>query len=71
MAAHTRIGDAGMATSVTPSGRSASTIALMTAGVDPIVPASPMPFTPSGLVGLGVTVWSMTMAGTSAAAGTM
>ena len=36
-----------------PNGASASTMALMTVGVEPIVPASPMPLTPSGLVGLG------------------
>jgi len=33
----------------TPSGASASMIAFCTAGVDPIVPASPMPLAPSGL----------------------
>ena len=32
-------------------------MALMTAGAAPIVPASPMPLTPSWLVGDGVTVW--------------
>ncbi len=42
----------------------------MTAGVEPIVPASPMPLTPSGLVGLGVTVWSSLKLGISAALGT-
>ena len=56
--------------SVMPKGDSASTMALMTAGAEPIVPASPMPFTPSGLVGLGVTVWSSLKLGTSAADGT-
>src|SRR4029450_10378667 len=70
MAAHTRSGVAGMAMSVIPSGARASTMALMTVGVDTIVPASPMPLTPSGLVGLGVTVWSSLMFGTSAAEGT-
>ena len=34
----------------------ASTTAFTTAGVDPIVAASPMPFAPSGLRGVGVTV---------------
>ena len=53
MAAHTRLGEAGMSMSVTPRCDSASTMALITAGAAPIVPASPMPFTPSGLVGLG------------------
>ena len=56
MADHTCWGEAGMATSVTPSGARASTTALITAGAAPMVPASPMPLTPSGLVGLGVTV---------------
>ena len=42
----------------------------MTAGVAAIVPASPMPFTPSGFVGLGVTVWSSSKLGISAADGT-
>ena len=70
MVAHTRSGVAGMAMSVIPSGDRASTMALTTVGVDPIVPASPMPLTPSGFVGLGVTVWSSLRLGTSAALGT-
>ena len=41
-----------MAMSVTPRPDSASTTALITAGAAPMVPASPMPLTPSGLVGL-------------------
>ena len=51
MARRTFFGEAGMVTSVTPIGRSASTTAFITAGVEVMVPASPMPFTPSGLVG--------------------
>src|SRR5205085_6008616 len=70
IAAHTRLGDAGMSMSVTPKGCRASTMALITAGVEAIVPASPMPFTPIGLVGLGVTVWSRVSWGNSAALGT-
>ena len=35
---------------------SASTTAFWTAGVDPIVPDSPIPLAPSGLFGLGVSV---------------
>ena len=70
MAVHTRSGWAGMAMSVMPSGDRASTMALMTVGAEPIVPASPMPLTPSGLVGLGVTVWSSLKLGSSAADGT-
>jgi hypothetical protein len=66
---HTVWGEAGMGTSFTPSPDRASTMALMTAGAAPMVPASPMPFTPSGLVGEGVTVWSVTIDGTSEAAG--
>ena len=66
---HTRSGWAGMAMSVMPSGDRASTTALMAAGAEPIVPASPMPLTPSWFVGLGVTVWSRLMFGTSAADG--
>ena len=52
-----------------PSGDSASTAAFTTAGVAAIVPASPMPFTPSGLTGDGVTVRSSWIDGRSAADG--
>ena len=45
-------------------------MALITAGAAPIVPASPMPLTPSWLVGDGVTVWPSVIDGTSLAAGT-
>ena len=45
-------------------------MALITAGAAPIVPASPMPLTPSWLVGDGVTVWPSVSDGTSLAAGT-
>src|SRR4051812_14013197 len=70
MAAHTRSGEAGMSMSRMPNGCSASMTAFMTAGVDAMVPASPMPFTPIGLVGLGVVVWSVMKLGDSAAVGT-
>ena len=53
----------------TPYGRSASTIALTTAGVEAIVPASPTPLTPSGLVVAGVSVRSVVKVGRSAADG--
>src|SRR6476469_3771297 len=43
--------------------------ALTTAGDAAIVPASPIPFTPSGFVGDGVTVRCVSMWGTSAADG--
>jgi hypothetical protein len=56
MVRHTVCGEAGIAMLVTPSPESASIIALITAGAAPIVPASPMPFTPSWFVGEGVMV---------------
>ena len=56
-------------TSVTPRCDRASTTALITAGGEAMVPASPMPLTPSGFVGLGVTVRSRSNDGISAAAG--
>ena len=59
-ASHTRIGVSGMSMiPVTPSGRSASSTALVTAGVAAIVPASPTPLTPSELTGDGVSVRSV------------
>ena len=70
IAFHTLSGLAGIGTSVTPRPDRASTMALITAGAAPIVPASPMPLTPSGLVGDGVTVWPSVSDGTSLAAGT-
>ena len=54
---------------VTPRCESASTTALITAGAEPIVPASPTPFTPSRFVGEGVTVLSRSKFGNSAAEG--
>ena len=54
---------------VTPSGRSASITALVTAGDAAIVPASPTPLTPSELVGDGVSVRSVSKLGRSAALG--
>src|SRR5690606_16987235 len=70
-ACHTRSGVQGIGTSWTPYGRSASTTALTTAGVDAIVPASPTPLTPSGLVVAGVSVRSVVNEGRSAALGTV
>src|SRR5262245_28417717 len=58
-------GRTGVSTCVTPNGESASTTALTTAGVDPIVPASPTPLTPIGLTGDGVTVRSSSRFGRS------
>ncbi len=54
IARHIFSGRAGISRSRTPYGDRASTIALMTQGVDPIVPASPIPLAPSGLTGVGV-----------------
>src|SRR6185312_10300892 len=53
IARQTTSGVAGMASSRTPSGASASISALPTAGIAPTAPASPAPFTPSGLVLVG------------------
>jgi hypothetical protein len=55
MASQTRAGVAGMSMSLTPNGRSASSTALMTAGGEPMAPASPQPLAPSGLWLQGVT----------------
>ena len=70
MARQTRSGVQGIGTSSMPIGRSALTMAFTTAGVDAIVPASPTPLTPSGLVVAGVSVRSVVKCGRSAADGT-
>ena len=54
---------------VTPRWLSASTTALWMAGVDPIVPDSPMPLAPSGLRGLSVWVFDTSKPHSSAADG--
>src|SRR5712692_1468165 len=59
----------GMSRWRTPNGESASTMAPTIAGVAPIVPASPIPFTPSGFTGDGVSVRSSSIQGTIAALG--
>ena len=59
IACHTRIGLSGMLMKSTPSGLRASMTALVTAGEAAIVPASPIPLTPSELTGDGVTVRSV------------
>src|SRR5690606_41991036 len=51
IAAHTFCGVAGICRSLLPM---ASVIALMTAGGEPMAPASPQPLLPSGLPGHGV-----------------
>ena len=56
----TASGVAGIGTSVTPNGRNASMIALITAGVEAMAPASPTPLVPRGCVVEGVSVRSVT-----------
>src|SRR5690349_21473327 len=62
-------GVSGMSTCVMPSGESASTTALTTAGGSPMVPASPSPLAPSGLNGEGVSWCRISATGTSSARG--
>ena len=52
-----------------PSGASAFSTALATAGVDPMVADSPMPFTPSAVRGESVRVWSFSKDGRSSLLG--
>src|SRR5690606_26177158 len=59
----------GMSRWVTPKGESASRTAFTMAAGTPIVPASPTPLAPRGLVGEGVSSLSMATGGTSAARG--
>src|SRR6202521_268268 len=66
----TRSGLAGMSTCLMPNGDSASQTALMIAAELAIVPASPMPLTPSSLVGDGVMVRPSSNFGNSLALGT-
>src|ERR1044071_5686867 len=63
-------GVSGMSMWLMPNGASASTTALTIAGVDPIVPASPMPLMPSGFTGVGVSVRAKLKCGKLAARGT-
>ena len=60
MAFQTRSGVHGIWMSLTPSGRSASTTALTTAGVDAMEPASPTPLVPRAFVVDGEVVFSVT-----------
>ena len=64
------LGLAGIWMSVTPRCESASSTAPITAGAAAIVPVSPTPFTPSGFVGLGVSVRATSNNGSSTAEGT-
>jgi hypothetical protein len=52
-AAHTRSGVAGMASRSAPPPGTASAMAFITAAMAAVVPASPVPLTPSGLVVAG------------------
>ena len=70
IARQTLSGVVGIPMSVTPRCESASTTAFTTAGAAAIVPVSPTPLTPSGLVGLVVSVRPSSKLGTSAADGT-
>src|SRR6202035_1241673 len=69
IASHTRDGVAGMSIAVTPSGTSASISALITVGGAPMVPDSPMPLTPSGLVRHGTSSSSELISGMRSARG--
>ena len=60
-----------MSMCLTPSGARASTTAFTMVWAEAIVPASPMPLTPSGLTGLGVTVRVRSNKGRSPAVGMM
>ena len=61
-------GLAGSRVSVTPSGASASLMALITAGVDPMAPPSPQPLYPP-TPGPGISTWPNSIGGTSVAVG--
>src|SRR5690348_18428817 len=65
IAVHTRCGVAGMSMCLTPRWDTASTTAFWIAGVEPIVPASPMPFTPSGFRSVGVSLATSSKLGRS------
>ena len=69
IARQTRSAVQGMSMCVTPRWLSASTTALWIAGVEPIVPDSPMPLAPSGLRGLSVCVFDTSKLHSSAADG--
>src|SRR5437764_13818094 len=69
IARQSRSGVAGISMWRTPSGESASTSALATAGSAPTQPASPAPFTPSGLVLVGTGLLLTSTALTSVARG--
>jgi hypothetical protein len=66
-AAQTRIGVVGMSRCLTPRADSASTTALCTAGVEPMVAASPIPLTPNGFRVVGVAESMSSKSGSSVA----
>ena len=67
MACHTRFGLSGISRCFTPSGERASTTPLTYVWADPIVPASPMPFTPRGFSSVVVDVRSTSIGATPTA----
>src|SRR5215470_16593717 len=67
IAAQTLAGVSGMSMWRTPRWLTASMTEFCTAGVAPIVPASPMPLTPSGLMVAGVSLVSSSKLGSSVA----
>lgn len=69
MARQTRCGVQGIATSVTPRWRSASSTPLTMAGVAAMVPASPTPLTPNGFDVAGVQAVAVEKLGRSPAEG--
>src|SRR6185503_7146463 len=69
MMRHSFSGRSIMSMCFTPNSLSASTAAETMLGVEPSVPASPHPLAPSGLTGVGVTVFSSSKRGKSMARG--
>jgi hypothetical protein len=69
IAVHTVSAVHGISMCVTPRCETASITALWMAGVEPIVPDSPMPFAPNGLRGLSVCVFDVSKLHNSEAAG--
>src|SRR6266571_3561958 len=67
IAAQTLAGVSGMSMWRMPRWLTASMTEFCVAGVAPIVPASPMPFAPSGLMMAGVSLLSSSKLGSSAA----
>ena len=69
IACHTRSGVAGMSKRVMPRGFSASSIAFIITASAPVVPASPPPFTPSGLPLVMTSLFSTLNSGNMSARG--